>query len=838
MKKILLAALAFLAVFSVVSAASAADLVLRQDFPARDWESQYFPIGNGSLGAMLNGGIVEDELQLNLDSLWSGRRSNDKRDDNPDANYADMGNYLPLGTMIVKFDGVRQSEVKNYTRTLNISDAVHTVQFETSGGRQTREAFASYPDKVIVYRVTSATPFSGSMEYHDGREGLKLSGTTHVGYWLKEGYWEEIPWNHYAKDDKLVVPAPIYRDGAMLFAGLIPHDLKDQNVLEHYRDHTFVTDKWGGMRYQVRAKLLADGTVEAAEDRLVFRDCRTLTILFSAESDYLMPLDFDHWAIDYKFLSGRSMSFLESIMSNGGYSVTATPKLQAPQKRVDAAEKLGYDELKKRHVADHRSLFDRVKLDLGGDPALERLTLAERVRRCHEGKTDPALVALMFQYGRYLLIASSRPGSLPANLQGIWNNSNTPAWHSDYHTNINLQMNYWGAEPANLAECHEPLFDLLFASVEGAYWDTRTVQNMPNDKLDNGFTFRTSMNIYGAGGWRWNWPSSAWFAQHFYRHWQYGRDINFLYYEAWPYYMGVAEFWFRRLKKRDDGTLVVPQGWSPEHGPVEDGVAHDQQIVAEFFDQYIDIITRLKIGKVYRYPDQNVEHARDVREHLLGNKIGSWGQLQEWETDRDVKGDEHRHTSHLFAVYPGSSIDAVKTPELFKAARVSLEGRALTGDARRSWTWPWRAALWARLGDGKQATDMVNSLLRYNTLENLFTTHPPFQIDGNLGIVGAMCEMFVQNDSGGVFLLPVDLPDWPDGSFSGLRVYGGFVVSAQWKQGRLVRAEIKAVRSDTLKLRTRTPMVWSQVWPQYRLVEGTEFTIPMRVGETAILTAP
>ena len=499
---------------------------------------------------------------------------------------------------------------------------------------------------------------------------------------------------------------------------------------------------------------------------------------------------------------------------------------------ADAAEKLRYDELKKRHVADHRSLFDRVKLDLGGDPELEKLTLAERVRRCREGKTDPALVALMFQYGRYLLIASSRPGSLPANLQGIWNNSNTPAWHSDYHTNINLQMNYWGAEPANLAECHEPLFDLLFASVEGAYWDTRTAfPDIPNEKLNHGFTFRTSMNIYGAGGWRWNWPSSAWFAQHFYRHWQYGRDINFLYYEAWPYYMGVAEFWFRRLKKRDDGTLVVPQGWSPEHGPVEDGVTHDQQIVTEFFDQYIDIITRLKIGKVYRYPDQNVEHARDVREHLLGNKIGSWGQLQEWETDRDRKGDEHRHTSHLFAVYPGSSIDAVKTPELFKAARVSLEGRALTGDARRSWTWPWRAALWARLGDGKQATDMVNSLLRYNTLENLFTTHPPFQIDGNLGIVGAICEMLVQNDSGGVFVLPVELPDWPNGSFHGLRVHGGDSVSAEWKDGRLVKIEFKVRHDGEMKLRTRTPMVWNGQ-------EGTSFTIPLKKWNEVVLTAP
>ena len=466
------------------------------------------------------------------------------------------------------------------------------------------------------------------------------------------------------------------------------------------------------------------------------------------------------------------------------------------------------------------SSLDRVKLNLGGDPALERLTLAERVKRCREGKTDPGLVALLFQYGRYLLLSSSAPGTLPANLQGIWNNSNTPAWHSDYHTNINIQMNYWGAEPAALPECHEPLFDFMLAAMRIAEKDTATVLGE-----DSGFTFRTSLNIFGAGGWRWNWPSSAWIAQHFYRHWQYSRDRNFLKSDAWSYYQGVAKFWFDRLKKRADGTYVVPQGWSPEHGPTEDGVTHDQQIVAEFFDQYLDIARELKID------NDDTKKAAEIRAHLLGNRIGSWGQLQEWETDRDVKGDDHRHTSHLFAVYPGSSIDAVKTPELFKAARVSLEGRALTGEARRSWTWPWRAALWARLGDGGKATEMVNSLLRYNTLENLFTTHPPFQIDGNLGIVGAICEMLLQNDSGGIFLLPVDLPEWPDGSFKGLRAYGGFVVSADWKQGKLTRAEFYVERDIELKLHTRTPMV-------YEGKEATSFTIPMKKYATVVLTAP
>ena len=797
MKKTLFAALAFLAVFYT---ASAKDLLLRQDAPAKDWESQYFPIGNGSLGAMLNGGIVEDELQLNLDSLWSGD-GNPPKNPNPDANYAEMGCYLPLGTLKVKFDGVKESEVKNYNRALNISDAVHTVEFEANGGKQTREAFASAISRsnLLVYHVSSETPVSGRVEYRDAREGITVIEE------YRERFGLLVP-NTNRIDPIPSTRTTKYSADGFSFSGVIPERFKEPNVPDRYLDYQFEIENIRdvrmfalngrkSLRYEVRARVVADGWLRTAEDGIEFKDCRELTVLFAAESDY----------------NPKLAEFTREEKN---------AKLALPEKRIADAIKLGYTKLKNSSSVWFRSRINNVQLDLGGDPDLERLTLAERVKRCREGKTDPGLVALLFQYGRYLLLSSSAPGTLPANLQGIWNNSNTPAWHSDYHTNINIQMNYWGAEPAALPECHEPLFDFMLAAMRIAEKDTATVLGE-----DSGFTFRTSLNSYGAGGWRWNWPSAAWIAQHFYRHWQYGADRKFLEQKAWPFYEGVAKFWFDRLKKRPDGTYVVPQGWSPEHGPTEDGVTHDQQIVAEFFDQYLDIARELKID------NDDTKKAAEIREHLLGNRIGSWGQLQEWETDRDRKGDDHRHTSHLFAVYPGSSIDAVKTPELFKAARVSLEGRALTGDARRSWTWPWRAALWARLGDGGKATEMVNSLLRYNTLENLFTTHPPFQIDGNLGIVGAICEMLLQNDSGGIFLLPVDLPEWPDGSFKGLRAYGGFVVSADWKQGKLTRAEFYVERDTELKLRTRTPMV-------YEGKEATSFTIPMKKYATVVLTAP
>ena len=773
------------ALLACASTVSAADLLLRQDAPARDWESQYFPIGNGSLGAMLNGGVEVDELQLNLDSLWSGSAySTEKLKDNPDANYAEMGCYLPLGTLKVKFDGVKESEAKNYSRVLDIGNGVHTVEFEANGGKQTRTAFASAAGQAIVYHVSSETPVSGRVEYRDAREGITvIDGIVNVT--RIDGCFE--------KQILSTRTTKYYADG-FAFSGIIPEKFRESNVPDRYLDYKF--EKENTLGYEVRARVLADGWLRTAEDGVEFRDCRELTILLAAESDYNPKL--------VEFTREEKIA-----------------KLALPDKRIADAAKLGYAELRSRNGLWFSSRINNVALDLGGDPELEKLTLAQRVKRCREGKSDPGLVALMFQYGRYLLLSSSAPGTLPANLQGIWNNSNSPAWHSDYHTNINIQMNYWGAEPAGLAECHEPLFDFVLAAMRIAAKDTETVLGE-----DSGFTFRTSMNSYGAGGWRWNWPSAAWITQHFYRHWQYGADRKFLERKAWPFFEGVAKFWFKRLKKRADGTYVVPQGWSPEHGPTEDGVTHDQQIVAEFFDQYLDIARELGID------NDDTKRAAEIRAHLLGNKIGSWGQLQEWETDRDRKGDDHRHTSHLFAVYPGNSIDAVKTPELFQAARVALEGRALTGDARRSWTWPWRAALWARLGDGAKATEMVNSLLRYNTLENLFTTHPPFQIDGNLGIVGAICEMLVQNDSGGVFVLPVELPDWPDGSFRNIRVHGGDWVSADWKNGRLVRIQIE-VRHDgeMLKLRTRTPMVWNGQ-------EGTSFTIPLEKWSEVVLTAP
>lgn len=457
----------------------------------------------------------------------------------------------------------------------------------------------------------------------------------------------------------------------------------------------------------------------------------------------------------------------------------------APRVRqlVERALALGWDALRAHHVEDHARLFSRVSVDFGTSSSDVRSQPIDRRLERYQPAGDPELVATLFQYGRYLLIASSRPGGLPANLQGLWNRVNHPPWHSDYHTNINTQMNYWPAEPANLSECHEPLFDLLDAMLPACRAATRSAFG----ESVRGFTYRTSHNVFGGQGWEWNTPASAWYALHYFEHFAFGGDRRFLAERAWPYLREVSEFWLGRLKARDDGTLVAPEGWSPEHGPREDGVTYDQELVRELF-----VNTLLIARALSQDDDPLVADVRAAEARLLAPKIGRFGQLQEWESDRDDPEDRHRHCSHLVGVYPGARISRLRTPELAQAAEVSLRARGDSGDSRRSWTWPWRCAIWARLRT-RDCQRMIDGYIQHNLLPNLIATHPPLQLDGSFGITAALAEMLVQSHEGSIELLPgVDLENWPNGSFQGLCARGGFEVSAVWENQRLLRAELLA----------------------------------------------
>lgn len=513
---------------------------------------------------------------------------------------------------------------------------------------------------------------------------------------------------------------------------------------------------------------------------LIFEHCDQLTLLLDARTNYLP---------DYRA------------------NWRTTDPLPRIQKELDAAVLVQPAKLLAHHMTDVNGLMSAAAIHIGvTQDSIMALPTDARLGRYASGGADPGLEELLFQYGRYLLVSSSRPGGLPANLQGLWNNSNNPPWASDYHNNINIQMNYWGAESTNLSDCHLPLVDFILDAREPCRIATRKAFG----DSTRGWTARTSQSIFGGNGWEWNIPASAWYAHHIYEHWAFTNDSAFLADTVLPVLREICAFWEDRLKVRADSTLVVPMGWSPEHGPREDGTMYDQQIVWDLFQNFLDATAAAHSDEQLR------QRVAGMQRRLAPNLVGKWGQLQEWKEDMDDPNDHHRHTSHLFAVYPGREISPAKTPELARAAIISLGARSgilpgdstgaftpasTTGDSRRSWTWPWRCALWARLGDGEKSAVMIRGLLTYNTLPNLFTSHPPFQMDGNFGITGALAEMLIQSQTGVIQLLPAIPKSWAaDGSFSGLRARGGFTVDCSWHNGVVTTYHIRSARPGTVRV--------------------------------------
>ena len=531
-----------------------------------------------------------------------------------------------------------------------------------------------------------------------------------------------------------------------------------------------------GLQYETQVLVLHDGgKLEARDGAIAFKGADSVTILIAAGTDYLA---------DY----GKKW------------------RRESPHKRVAAQVKAAagksYDALRAAHVADYQKLFKRVDLDTGTtEDAIAALPTDERVAACKGGAKDPELESLYFQYGRYLLIGSSRPGGLPANLQGLWNHKNKPPWHSDYHTNINIQMNYWPAESCNLPECHQPLIEMIeqlrrpsrkATLASGEFGDAR------------GWTVRTSHNIFGGHGWKWNKPGSAWYCQHVWEHYAFGRDRDYLKDRAYPILKEVCQFWEDSLKELPDGKLVVPKGWSPEHGPTEDGCSYDQEIVWDIFTNYIEAAEALDVDREYR------RKVSGLRDRLLVPKIGKWGQLQEWLADRDDPKDHHRHVSHLFGLYPGRQISPVGTPKLAEAAKVSLAARGFAGDV--GWSNAWKTCFYARLQNGEKAHWYFNRLVGQNAFANLWNGCWPgrtFQIDGNFGGTAGVAEMLLQSHSGVMQLLPALPGAWPGGCVTGLRSRGGFEVDIVWKDGQLVRAAIRSRAGLPCKLQVPGPVVVS-----------------------------
>ncbi|MGB1129456.1 MAG: glycoside hydrolase family 95 protein [Haloferula sp.] len=671
-------------------------------FPSSDWQREGMPIGNGRIGAMVFGDPLNERIQFNDISLWTGGA-------NPSGGYEieEFGSYQNFGDLFIKMQG--QEGFDDFNRSLDLATGIHTTCWTHGGVGYSREVFASHPDESIIIRLSADQPGKIDAE-------VRLVGA----------HEEETQSG----------------DGTLRFVGTLSNKLR--------------------YAAQVSGRSV-NGRVQGEGDYLhVTGD--SVTLILNAATDYAMDPA-------RNFRNGK-----DPVKTIEAQSLKAIAK--------------GDDLLRRSHLEDFSPLMSRVVLDLAEAPA--GMSLPERLKAYREGREDPHLEMLLFQYGRYLLASSSRH-SLPSNLQGLWNDMNHPAWYCDYHTNINIQMNYWPVEVANLSECGTPLFDWIEASIPGSRLATQKAfgEDTP------GWAMRTSVNIFGGNGWEWNMASSGWLALHYWERYAFTQDEEFLRKRAWPVFEEVSRLWLHKLVERE-GKLVVPDSWSPEHGPTEDGCAHDQQIVWSLFTHTLSAAEILGIDN---------EFTRDVRQSrgkLLGPQIGSWGQIMEWMVERPVlEKSQHRHTSHLFAVFPGNQITLSEQPELAKAAQVSLAARGNAGDSRRSWTWGWRCALWARLGMSSPASDMIRGQLTWNSLPNLLATHPPFQFDGNSGITAGICEMLVQSHAGEISLLPA-IPlkrKWRSGSFSGLKARGGFEVGASWDKRTITGASIHSKFGHPVVLR-------------------------------------